>query len=188
MDKKRVIIVTDGDRTAQGAVERAAANVGGLAVSASGGNPTPLSAEEIMELVLQAPQEPVLVMVDDSGKRSKGPGERVLEQLAKDERVEVLGVVAVASNTDKVEGVSVDVSVTREGQRVYGPVDKDGIPEPAGRYEVEGDTVDILNCLDVPVIVGVGDLGKMDDADRQEEGARITTAAVQEVLRHHGLA
>lgn len=74
------------------------------------------------------------------------------------------------------------------GQRVYGPVDKDGIPEPAGRYKVEGDTVDILNCLDVPVIVGVGDLGKMDDADRQEEGARITTAAVQEVLRHHGLA
>lgn len=188
MDKKRVIIVTDGDRTAQGAVEKAAVNVGGRTISASGGNPTPLSAKELVEMILEAPKEPVLVMVDDSGKRDKGQGEQVLEELVHDERLNVLGVVAVASNTDKVEGIATDVSVTREGKRVHGPVDKDGNPEPEGQYKVEGDTVDVLNRLDIPVIVGVGDLGKMDDADLLEEGARITTEAVQEVLRHHGLA
>lgn len=187
MDKKRVIIVTDGDRTAQRAVEKAAANVGGRTISASAGNPTTLSADEIVEMILKAPKEPVVVMVDDSGKRAKGPGEQVLEALAKDDRLEVLGVVAVASNTAKVEGIAVDFSVTREGQRVHQPVDKEGNPEPEGQYKVEGDTVDILNRLDVPVIVGIGDLGKMDDADLIEEGARITTQAVQEVLRYHGL-
>lgn len=187
MDKKRIIIVTDGDRTAKAAVEKAATAVGGRTISASGGNPTPIDGEELAEMILKAPKEPVLVMVDDCGKRTKGPGETVLEQLVHDERLEVLGVLAVASNTTKVEGVPVNFSVTRDQKVVSGPVDKDGLPEEAGHYKVEGDTVDVLNRLDVPVVVGIGDLGKMDDADSFEDGARITTLAVQEILKANGL-
>lgn len=182
MDKKRVIVVTDGDRTARAVIEKAATNVGGRTISASAGNPTPISGETLIKKILKAEGEPVLVMVDDCGKRSKGPGEQVLEELAKDERLELLGVIAVASNTAKVEGVPVDFSVSRNSQIVQGPVDKDGNPEPKGHVKVEGDTVDVLNHLDVPIIVGLGDLGKMDRADRLEAGAKITTKAVQEIM------
>jgi stage V sporulation protein AE len=182
MGRKKVIIVTDGDRTAQAVVEKAASSVGGRTISASGGNPTPLSGEELAELILQAPNEPVLVMVDDSGKREKGPGERALETLAKDDRLEILGVIAVASNTTEVEGVPVDFSVARNQRVVPGPVDKDGIPETEGHAKVEGDTVDIINQLNIPIIVGIGDLGKMDEADRFEDGARVTTKAIQEIM------
>lgn len=187
MGKKRIIIVTDGDRTAKAVVEKAATNVGGRTISASGGNPTPISGEELTQMILSAPKEPVLVMVDDCGKRSKGPGENVLEQLVRDERFEVLGVLAVASNTTKVEGVPVNFSVTRDQKIVERPVNKDGIPEEHGHVKVEGDTVDVLNRLDVPVVVGIGDLGKMDDADSLENGARVTTMAIQEILRANGL-
>lgn len=182
MDKKQVIIVTDGDRTAQAVVEKAASAVGGRTISASGGNPTPLSGEELVDKILEAPSEPVLVMVDDCGKREKGPGERALETLVKDERLEILGVIAVASNTSKVEGVPVDFSVARNQKVVSGPVDKDGIPEPEGHVKVEGDTVDILNRLDVPIVVGIGDLGKMDKADRIQDGAQVTTKAIREIM------
>jgi stage V sporulation protein AE len=80
----------------------------------------------------------------------------------------------------------VTAAVTREGQVVGVPVDKDGNPEPEGHRRVEGDTVDILNQLPVPLVIGLGDLGKMNDADLLEDGARITTIAVQEVLARRG--
>ena len=185
MTKKKIIIVTDGDRTAKAAVEKAASAVGGRTISASGGNPTPISGEELAQLILSAPKEPVLVMVDDCGKRIKGPGEKVLEELAHDERMEILGVIAVASNTSKVEGVPVDFSITRERKILRRPVDKEGVPEVEGHYKVEGDTVDVLNRLDVPVVIGLGDIGKMDEADRLEDGALVTTQAVQEILKYH---
>jgi stage V sporulation protein AE len=34
------------------------------------------------------------------------------------------------------------------------------------------------------VIIGIGDLGKMDRADSVEAGARITTEAVREILKN----
>lgn len=187
MEKKRIIIVTDGDRTAKAVVEKAASSVGGRTISASAGNPTPINGEELSQMILEAPKEPVFVMVDDCGKRSKGAGENVLEYLVRDDRLEVLGVLAVASNTTKVEGVPVDFSITRDAQVIHGPVDKDGVAEEQGHVKVEGDTVDVLNRLDVPLVVGIGDLGKMDDADAFEDGARITTMAVQEILKANGL-
>lgn len=188
MARKRIIIVTDGDETAKRTVEKAAQNLGLRTISSSAGNPTPLSEGELATLILSAPQDPVLVMVDDAGTRRKGPGERILEDLVKDDRFEVLGVVVVASDTEKVEGIPVNVSVTANNQVIHEPVDKNGNPEPQGHFKVEGDTVDVLNRLSMPIVVGIGDPGKMSDADAFEKGAQVTTRAVQEILKFHGLA
>ncbi|HEX7712643.1 MAG TPA: stage V sporulation protein AE [Bacillota bacterium] len=183
MVKRRIIVITDGDRIAQKVVERVARNVGGRAISLSGGNPTPIDGEKVAAAVKQAACDPVLVMVDDCGDCDQGKGEKVLKHLAEDPELEILGVVAVASNTGSVKGVPVTASINRDGGVVSGPVDKNGRPEPHGHQKVEGDTVDILNQIQVPVIIGLGDLGKMDDADLVEDGARITTRAVQEILQ-----
>lgn len=183
MSKRKVIVITDGDRVARRVVEQVARNVGGRAISLSAGNPTPISGDEIAAAIHSAAYDPVLVMVDDCGAPEQGPGETVLEKLAQDPGLEIIGVLAVASNTAHVAGVPVTASVTRDGRIVDVPVDKEGLPEPDGHSRVEGDTVDILNRLDVPIIIGVGDLGKMEEADAVEDGARITTLAVREILR-----
>lgn len=183
MTTRKIIIITDGDRVAKEVVEKVARNVGGRVISMSAGNPTPVSGSEIAAAVKETPHDPVLVMVDDCGSRYKGSGERALEELAKDPELDILGIVAVASDTSKVQGVPVEFSISREGKLVSAPVDKDGNPKPEGHFKLEGDTVDVINHLKVPVIVGLGDLGKMDDADLVEEGAKITTQAVEEILK-----
>ncbi|MGE5509115.1 MAG: stage V sporulation protein AE [Chitinophagales bacterium] len=180
--KRKVIIVTDGDRVARGAVEQAARNVGGCTISLSAGSPTPLTGEEIVDLVKGAHREPVLVMVDDRGSRRKGSGEAALEDLVRNEEIDLLGVVAVASNTDRVMGVPVLYSVDADGHICEGPVDKEGLAEPNGHERVEGDTVDVLNRLDVPIVVGIGDPGKMNKKDKTSRGAVVTTKAIQTVL------
>lgn len=183
MPRKKVIFVTDGDTKARHVVEEAARRIGGRCISASAGNPSPLEPQELLSAIHSAAGEPVLVMVDDCGLRRKGPGEAVLEALIKEPSLNVMGVLAVASDTSRVEGVPVIESVARTGRVIDGPVDKDGYPEPDGHAKVEGDTVDVLNRLDVPVIVGIGDLGKQDDAD---DSARITTRAIEEIMRLAG--
>jgi stage V sporulation protein AE len=182
MDKRRVVILTDGDRVAQNVVKKVAHNIGGRAISLSGGNPTPATGGEIAAAVKQTPYDPVLVMIDDCGAQGKGRGERALEELITADGIDVVGVVAVASNTAAVEGTAVDASVTREGKVIEVPVNKDGNPVN-GQAKLLGDTVDVLEKLDIPVVIGVGDLGKMEDADLVENGAAITTQAVEEVLR-----
>lgn len=182
MAKRRIIVVTDGDRVAQKVVEKVAKNIGGRAISVSGGNPTRISGDQIAALVKETPFDPVLVMVDDCGSSEQGNGEKALKVLAGDPELEILGVLAVASNTAAVGGVPVTVSVTREGQIVEESVDKDGNPEH-GTEKIKGDTVEVINELSIPLVIGIGDLGKMDDADRVSDGAKITTLAVQEILR-----
>ena len=183
MAKKRIIVVTDGDRIARKVVEKVAQNIGGRVISTSGGNPTQISGEKIAAYVKRTPYDPVLVMVDDCGSRGQGNGEKALEVLANDPELEILGVLAVASNTAAVGGVPVTVSVTREGKIIEESVNKDGNPEPGKPKKIKGDTVDIINHLPIPVVIGIGDLGKMDDADLIDHGAKITTLAVQEILR-----
>jgi stage V sporulation protein AE len=178
---RKVVVLTDGDRIATKVVEKVAKNIGGRAISLSGGNPTEVTGSEIAEAVKSTPYDPVLVMVDDCGAQGTGRGEKALKELAKDPEIQILGAVAVASNTAHVEGISADVSVTREGEIIEASVDKDG--NRKGGSVIEGDTVDILNRLNISVVVGVGDLGKMQDADLVSDGARITTIAVQEVLK-----
>lgn len=183
MTTRKIIVLTDGDLVAKKVVEKVAQNIGGRAISMSAGNPTPVSGREIAAAIKRAPYDPVLVMVDDCGSRGKGSGEKALEELANDPELDILGIIAVASDTPNVAGVPVTASISREGKVVAGPVDKLGNPEPVGHSKVEGDTIDVINRLQIPIVIGLGDLGKMDDADLVEEGAKITTLAVEEILK-----
>jgi len=181
--KRKVIIITDGDEIARKTVEIAALKVGGCCISASAGNPTPITGERIVELILEAQSDPVLVMLDDKGCRSKGPGEAALEYIAKNHQIELIGVLAVASNTQFCKGVRIEHSITRDGQMIDRPVNKDGEPEQEGHHILEGDTVSVLNSLDVPITIGIGDIGKMQGRDRYDWGARITTQAIKYILK-----
>jgi len=96
--------------------------------------------------------------------------------------VNVIGAVAVASNTSGTEGIKVDESVTKDSAIVQGPVDKQGHPEKEGNRFLEGDTVDVLSQLDIPVVIGTGDTGKMEFADDWARGAPITTKALLEII------
>lgn len=179
--KKRVIIVTDGDSCAQKAVEAAAQNIGGRCISRSAGNPTPIKGSEIVEYIKQAKYDPVVVMVDDRGDTHKGDGEEAMEYILNSNDVDVLGVVAVASNTSGVRGIKVDYSIDKNGNLVKSGVDKSGnVKEDK---VVKGDTVDVLNDKRAPIIIGVGDIGKMDGFDDVEIGAPIITKAMEEIIR-----
>ena len=66
----------------------------------------------------------------------------------------------------------------------YG-VDKFGLPDgEIGR--ISGDTIYCLDDLNVPVIVGVGDIGKMCGNDEWERGSPITKKAIQLILERSG--
>ncbi|HEU5140908.1 MAG TPA: stage V sporulation protein AE, partial [Bacillales bacterium] len=47
---------------------------------------------------------------------------------------------------------------------------------------MDGDTVYVLDDLNLPIVVGVGDIGKMDNQDTVEKGCPITRQAVELVL------
>jgi len=183
--KRRVILVTDGDGIARRAVETAALRIGGRCISRSAGNPTPMSGQKILELIKQTPYDPVVVMVDDRGHTGMGKGEMAIKEIAQSPDVEILGVIAVASNTEGVNGVSIDFSVTKDGNIIENTVDKYG--NKAEGKVINGDTVDILESMDVPVIVGVGDPGKMNGKDCCDKGAPIITKAMKEIIERSSL-
>lgn len=183
--KRKVILVTDGDSVAQQAVEMAAKNINARTISASGGNPTPLTGQKIVELIKQAKHDPVVVMFDDRGSPDKGEGETALEIVAKHPEIKVLGAVAVASNTD-VDGVECDIAITKNGRFIEGSVDKNGNPCWETK-NIHGDTVDILKELDIPLIIGIGDLGKMEGHDNFYLGAKITTKALNYIIAQEDL-
>jgi stage V sporulation protein AE len=179
-EKKKVILVTDGDRVARKAVERAAANVGARCISQSAGNPSHLPGKKIAELIRQAKWNPVVVMADDKGDTGEGNGEKLIREIAKCSDIEIIGVIAVASNTEGILGIEVDFSITRFGNIIKKTVDKRGKPQE-GKI-IYGDTVDILNMIEVPIIVGIGDPGKMDGKDCCDLGAPVITKAMQEII------
>lgn len=181
--KRDVILVTDGDKVARNAIEKAASNIGARCISRSAGNPTLLSGEDIVEYIKQAKHDPVVVMVDDMGNSHAGPGEKAMDYIINSEDVNVLGVVAVASNTEGVKGVKADCCIDRECRITKSPVDKNGIARKREKAII-GDTVDILNYERVPIIVGVGDPGKMEGYDDVEIGAPVITKALQEIVKH----
>ena len=184
-DKRRVILVTDGDGIARKAVETAALRIGGRCISKSAGNPTPMSGLSIIELIKQTPYDPVVVMVDDKGHNGMGKGEKAIKEIAQSPDVEILGVIAVASNTEGVEGASIDFSITKDGNIVESIVDKYG--NKVEGKKINGDTVDIRESIDVPVIVGVGDPGKMDGRDGCDKGAPIITKAMKEIMERSNM-
>lgn len=179
--KRKVILVTDGDVNAKKAVERAVKNIGGRCISRSAGNPTPISGPEIAKLIQEALHDPVVVMVDDIGNPGQGRGERALAHLLTNPDIEVLGVIAVASNTEGVNGVEVDFSIDYTGKIVENAVDKNG--HETNTKILYGDTVDILNSFSVPLIVGIGDIGKISGLDKHTRGAPIITKALEEILK-----
>ncbi len=183
MQKKRIIFITDGDETAQKAVEEASNNLGLRVISKSGGNPTPCSGNKLLKMVAECPSDPIVVMSDDEGNCGCGDGETAMRQVLKSEEVDVLGIVAVASNSKQVRGVKPDCSITRDGQLINRPVDKDGVDEGHHHVLLEGDTVDIINEFNDIPLVGIGDIGKMSGKDSCEIGAPITTKALEEVLK-----
>lgn len=184
---RRVIIVTDGDCKALEAVEAAAQNVGARCISVSAcrhPRDTYWTPREIEQLILSTPRDPVIVLVDDEGERGKGRGEQILDYLCRSERVHVMGVVAVASALKGNNGASVDFSVTAEGEVIRAPVNKKGRAE-FREDDLHGDTVETLDRLPVPIVVGLGDPGKMNFADDARQGAPITTKAIELILEHH---
>lgn len=178
--KRKIILVTDGDDIAKKAVEKAAINIGGRCISKSAGNPTPISGEEIAKLIDKALYDPVVVMADDIGNPRQGKGEDALAYLLTNPDIEVLGVIAVASNTEGVKGIEVNFSIDHTGRIVENAVNKNG-------YETDtkilyGDTVDILNNFSIPLIVGIGDIGKICGVDRYTKGAPLITKALKEIV------
>jgi len=188
-NKIRVILITDGDSVAQHVVEELAATLGLRCISASGGNPTPITGEEIVGLLKTVHHDPVLVMFDDRGSSGKGVGEVAMEYVAAHPDIEVLGAVAVASNTVGVLGIDADECITGNCDIVDRSVDKDGYLKGASCHKpiIAGDTVDVLNDLEIPFIVGVGDIGKMARADSIGRGAPITRKAIEEILKRSGI-
>lgn len=183
MDKRKVIIVTDGDEAARHAVETATKKIGGRCISMSAGNPTEFSGSEIAEQVMKAAYDPVVVMFDDNGNKNKGKGERALDSLSVYPQIEIIGAVAVASGAHTAHGTKVNFSIDRHGNKINSGVDKDG--NNTGIDEVFGDTIGVLNNLDIPVIVGLGDPGKMNGLDDPSKGSPITTKALHEIVTNY---
>jgi stage V sporulation protein AE len=186
-NRRRVILITDGDDYARRAVELVSKEIGGRCISMSHGNPTTLTGPEIVHLIKKASYDPVLVMFDDSGLVGEGAGEKALKYVAKHQDIEVLGVIAVAAKTRQAEWTRVDVCIDQDGELTPYGVDKHGIPElEMGR--LNGDTVYCLDELNVPIIVGVGDIGKMSKHDHFEQGSPITKKAVELILERSGFS
>lgn len=182
--RPQVIVVTDGDETAWRAVSAAGEALGIRTLRLSHGNPTPVGGRRLADAVRASGASPVVVMVDDRGDPGRGAGERALGALLRDDGLDVLGVVAVASHTPHVRGVRPDVSVTAEGEVVSGAVDKEG--DPAGG-RLRGDTVDEIRRSGRDVfVVGLGDPGKMDGHDRVATGVPATRKALELVLERAG--
>ena len=184
MERRKVILVTDGDEKARHAVETATTQVGGRCISLSSGNPTQLSGAEIAELVMQAAHDPIIVMFDDNGNYNEGAGERALKSLASFPQFEIIGAIAVASSASaqKKHGLKVAFSINRDGNKVNSGVDKLGFSTVGN--EVFGDTIGVLSNLNLPIIVGLGDPGKMDGLDDPLKGSPITTRALREIIEN----
>ncbi|MDL5611928.1 stage V sporulation protein AE [Bacillus halotolerans] len=183
--KRKVILVTDGDVYAAKTIEYAARRVGGRCISQSKGNPSTRSGAELVRLITSAPYDPVFVMFDDSGLQGEGPGETALTYVATHPAIEVLGVIAVASKTHQAEWTRVDVSIDRNGEITEYGVDKIGERE-FDEHRMNGDTVYCLDKLDLPLIVGIGDIGKMGRKDDISKGSPITMKAVEFILERSG--
>lgn len=184
MALREVIVVTDGDMVAKDAVEEATKNIGGRCISLSAGNPTILDGNEIIELIKVAEHDPVVVMVDDRGKNGMGKGEEALMILLQSNDIKILGLIAVASNGKDMNGVKVDFSIDSNGNKIENAVDKCG--QEVDLKEISGDTISIINKLRdrVPLIVGIGDPGKMDCKDKAYIGAPVTTKALEKIINH----
>ncbi|MBA4600965.1 stage V sporulation protein AE [Thermoactinomyces mirandus] len=182
MNKRKIIIVTDGDQIARQALEKAAEQLGVRCISLSVGNPSPFGGPELVDLVKQAAYDPVIVMFDDCGDEKEGIGEQSLKYVATRPDIDVIGAIAVAFNCKKSKGTPVHVAIDRNGQIISSSVDKSGQIVYDQPLRILGDTLEVLNELPIPFVVGIGDLGKMQHQDEVKIGAPVTTKALQLIL------
>lgn len=180
--KPRVILVTDGDQIARAALETAAQRVGARVISRSAGNPTALTGDAICHLIQSAAHDPVIVMLDDNGVGGKGRGEAAMEVLMKSHTLRIIGVLAVASNTQHTRGAKIDFSIDCHGRIVDSGVNKHGFRFRSKRKMVYGDTVDILRKYHDPLLIGIGDIGKMKGRDDVNNFCPITTEALKIII------
>ncbi|MDG5787672.1 stage V sporulation protein AE [Evansella sp. AB-P1] len=183
--KKRVILITDGDESAKEAVKSVAQSLNCHLIMESGGNPTKVTGQQLIKLIKDAEKEPILVLFDDCGFPEEGYGETALMEVVASSDINVLGAIAVASQSFSHEWTRVDVSIDKNGVITEYGVDKDGIMDTEiGR--IRGDTVYVLDQLSLPFIVGIGDIGKMGGRDSVKLGAPITKQAVELILERSG--
>ncbi|MDQ0205807.1 stage V sporulation protein SpoVABEA [Alkalicoccobacillus murimartini] len=186
MPMKDLIFITDGDAAARKTVEWVARELSCRSISASAGNPSVLTGKELLSLIHQTPiGMPVLVMFDDCGYRNEGPGEVLMRFLYESPDVRILGAIAVASSTHSSEWTKVDFSIDRYGDITKYGVDKEGLPDLEVN-RINGDTVYILDELKLPLVIGIGDIGKMRGQDELKKGCPITKKAVQIILERSG--
>ncbi|AAK80258.1 stage V sporulation protein AE [Clostridium acetobutylicum] len=174
--KYRVIIITDGDKIAKKAAEKAAGNINGRCISISSGNPSKITGDEVLRLIKCAKKDPVIVMVDDKGDIGRGKGEEIVQYIVKSQEIKVIGMIAVASNT-LGSGIKVDYSIDKCGNKIECAVDKYG--NARHNKVIIGDTVNTINPNQIPVIIGIGDPGKMDGCDDFNKGCPILTNAIK---------
>ncbi|WP_280768302.1 stage V sporulation protein AE [Salipaludibacillus daqingensis] len=184
--RKKVIFITDGDDSAVNAVKVAADTLQCYFLSLSKGNPSFVKTEVLIKKIMEAPLEPVIILFDDAGFPGTGPGEKRMKEVANSPFIYVLGIIAVAAHSDTNDWTNVDICVDRFGEITEYGVDKAGIKETVVK-RIRGDTVDLLNVHDEPIIIGIGDVGKMGGFDDFEVGAPITKKAIQIIMERSGL-
>lgn len=184
-DRRKVIFLTDGDEYARKTVEYVANQIGGRCISASFGNPSSLTGAKIVQLIKSASQDPVLVMFDDSGLVGEGAGETAMKYVSAHKDIELLGVIVVAAKTRQNEWTKVDLCIDQDGLLTEFGVDKFGVREME-RGRLNGDTVYCVDSLGAPIVIGIGDIGKMAGHDELDRGSPITKMAVELILERSG--
>jgi stage V sporulation protein AE len=183
--KRNIIIITDGDEYAKKTIEHVAKEVGGRCISASYGNPSKVDGPRLIKLIQSAAYDPVLVMFDDSGLVGEGTGEMIMKYVAEHPAINLLGIIAVAAKTKQAEWTKVDVCIDRDGNLTEFGVDKFGVPEMDVK-RINGDTVYSIDSIHAPIVVGIGDIGKMSKYDDIKIGSPITLSAVKLILERSG--
>ncbi|SDL64637.1 stage V sporulation protein AE [Sediminibacillus halophilus] len=182
---KKVIIITDGDEYAKKTMDYLSQQLGGTCLAYLSDNPTHASEKQVTEAIMAAPEEPVYVLIDDAGAPGPGAGEKILLGLAKNENIQIMGAIAVAAHTKNAEWTRFTLAIDQDGQLTSNGISKEGIPIPEiGR--INGDTIYSLDQVDIPVVVAIGDIGKMQGKDDIKKGSPITRKAIEIILERGG--
>ncbi|MDL4840745.1 stage V sporulation protein AE [Aquibacillus rhizosphaerae] len=184
--QKKVIVITDGDEYARKTLDYLAGEIGGTSLSYLSDNPTHVSPSEVKHAIYNTSKDPVYVLIDDAGIPGVGAGEKILLELVDDPKIEIIGVIAVAAHTKNTEWSRFTFAIDHYGELIPYGVDKQGVRLPEiGR--INGDTVYSLDQLDLPIIIAIGDIGKMQGKDDIKKGSPITRKAIEIILERGGL-
>ncbi|MBB6448977.1 stage V sporulation protein AE [Geomicrobium halophilum] len=179
---KRIICVTDGDGVAVKAVTAATRALGLGCVLQSAGNPTDCTYDQLLENVMNSQYEVTVILFDDAGQPYEGRGEEYMIRLTYEHEIKIIGALAVASAERSGDWTKVDISIDRYKHLSEWGVDKEGFPD-IEENRIHGDTVYSLDQLQIPYIVGIGDLGKMGGRDDPKRGSPVTQTALQLILK-----